>query len=400
MNTCSTVPGMTSGGPWRWAVLAVGMATMIAACAFQYGIPFLVPAFRESGLTLAQAGLMISAPVAGVLCSLVAWGVVTDRVGERRVLAIGLTLAAIVLGVASTVDSPLALGVLLAAGGASGSCVHVASGRLILSWFDAHERGLAMGLRQTAQPLGVAMAALTLPPLADRDVGHALVFLAACSLLAAGLVVAVIRDRDRPDLTSDDATGSPYGGGFLWRIHASSTLLVVPQFTVTAFAFEYLTHNRAWSAAAAGSLLAAAQVGGGAIRLAAGWWSDRVGTRLRPMRTLALTTALVLLALAAAALLDRPVSAALLAIAAVLTASTNGLAFTAVAERAGRSWAGRALGVQNTTQNLAAAATPPVVAVLVSSAGPASGYGMAFCVIAAFPVLAAVVVPVRGERPL
>ena len=41
-----------------------------------------------------------------------------------------------------------------------------ASGRVVLGWFSARERGLAMGIRQTAQPLGVAIAAATLPVLA------------------------------------------------------------------------------------------------------------------------------------------------------------------------------------------------------------------------------------------
>src|SRR5690349_21511349 len=129
----------------RWLVLAVGMVGLIAACAFQYGLPFLVPAFRADGLTLAQAGLLISAPVAGILSSLVLWGVVTDRVGERRVLLAGLVATVALLGVASTVESPVGLGVLLGLAGATSACVHVASGRLILGWFAAHERGLAMG---------------------------------------------------------------------------------------------------------------------------------------------------------------------------------------------------------------------------------------------------------------
>ena len=49
--------------------------------------------------------------------------------------------------------------------GAAGASVYAASGRLILGWFAASQRGLAMGIRQSAQPLGVAVAAVTLPTL-------------------------------------------------------------------------------------------------------------------------------------------------------------------------------------------------------------------------------------------
>ena len=384
----------------RWAILLAGMLTMVAACAFQYGLPFLVPAFRASGLTLAQAGILISAPVAGVLSSLVVWGAVTDRVGERRVLVAGLAATVVLLAAASVVDGPLALGLLLAAAGATSSCVHVASGRLILGWFATHERGLAMGLRQTAQPLGVALAAVALPGLGAADPRPAIAFLAVATAVALGSVLVLVRDPTGPGGGPAEATASPYRGAFLWRIHASSSLLVVPQFTVSAFAFDYLVNDRHWATSAAGTVLAAAQVGGGGIRLFAGWWSDRARSRLRPMRLLALLTAVVLGGLTLGAAVGTPVTVVLLVVAAVLTASTNGLAFTAVAERAGRYWAGRALGVQNTTQNVAAAATPPAMAALITAAGPATGYAAAFGVAVGFPIVAALTIPVAGERPL
>jgi MFS family permease len=388
-----------TAGRRRWAVLAVGMLTMVATCAFQYGLPFLVPAFRASGLTLAEAGLLISAPIAGVLSSLVIWGAVTDRVGELRVLVVGLGATIVLLATAVTVDRTVVLGALLAAAGATSACVHVASGRLILGWFAAHERGLAMGLRQTAQPLGVALAAVTLPALGARDPGTAIAFLAVASAVALLLVVVVVRDPVMPAGGDVAATASPYRGGFLWRVHASSSLLVVPQFTVSAFAFDYLVNDRSWPSAGAGLVLAGAQVAGGGTRLAAGWWSDRARSRLRPMRVLALVTAVTLGGLAAGALAGTGVAVVLLLVAAAVTASTNGLAFTAVAERAGRYWAGRALGVQNTTQNVAAAATPPAVATLITAIGPASGYAAAFAVAVGFPLVAAVTIPVGGERP-
>src|SRR5690349_16874262 len=149
----------------RWVVLAVGMVGLIAACAFQYGLPFLVPALRADGLSLAQSGLLVSSPVFGVLCSLVLWGAITDRVGERWVLTAGLAGASVALAAAAVADRFVVVGALLFAAGACAACVQVASGRLILGWFPVAQRGLAMGLRQTGQPLGVGLAALTLPGL-------------------------------------------------------------------------------------------------------------------------------------------------------------------------------------------------------------------------------------------
>jgi hypothetical protein len=115
---------------------------------------------------------------------------------------------------------------------------------------------------------------------------------------------------------------------------------------------------------------------------------------MRPMRQLALATALIVGALAAGAAVRSPWAVGALLAAIVLAVSTNGLSFTAVAEHAGPSWAGRALGIQNTGQNAFAAATPPALAAVINAAG----YPAAFGIVALFPLAAAALVPVYGER--
>ena len=63
--------------------------------------------------------------------------------------------------------------------------------------------------------------------------------------------------------------GSPYRGPALWRIHAASALLVVPQFTVATFALVFLVTARGWPAPVAGPVLAVAATAGAALPLAA-----------------------------------------------------------------------------------------------------------------------------------
>jgi Major Facilitator Superfamily len=287
----------------RWVVLCAGLTGQIAACCFQYGLPFLVPSFRAAGLSLTQASAMVSAPIVGVLCALFLWGAVADRLGERWVLAGGLAGAAgaLMLAAAATAH-PLLLAPLLCVAGASAACVHVVSGRLILGWFPPNERGLAMGLRQTGQPIGVGVAALALPRLGGHGLSAAMLVLAAGCALAALLIVAGVRDVRRAT-GSGLRAGSPYRGSYLWRVHAAGALMVVPQFGVAVFAYDYLVSGRGWSAGSAGALLAASQVFGAGSRLGSGWWSDHAGTRLGPMRTICLATAAVLglLAIGAAA---------------------------------------------------------------------------------------------------
>ena len=380
----------------RWLILFVGLLAMTASCAFQYGLAYLIPAFRHEGFTLAQAGVLVACPTAGVMLTLIAWGAAADRWGERVVLATGLGLAGLVLVAARWVHGTVVLAVCLALAGAAAASV-LASGQLILGWFARHERGLAMGIRQMSQPIGIGLAAATLPALGAGGIGLPLLFLGAFLLVAAAAVVVLVRDPERPPPAPGrtEKPESPYRTPVLWRIHAASALLVIPQFTVGTFALVFLTDARGWPAVAAGRLLAGAQIFGALARLGAGLWSDRAGSRLRPMRVLAATTGAGMVALAGAAVAGSGLAVPVLLFVGVVAVSTNSLSFTAVGELAGRAWAGRALGIQATGQNTVAAATPPVLALVIGAAG----FGPSFAAVALFPLVAAMIVPIAAEPP-
>jgi sugar phosphate permease len=189
------------------------------------------------------------------------------------------------------------------------------------------------------------------------------------------------------------AARNPYRVPTLWRIHAASTLLVVPQFATTGFALEYLVASRGWSAVEAGRVIAVANLAGALTRIAAGKWSDWAGRRLRPMRWLAVVVTAVI-GLTALGMWSRsPLAVAALLLPIALSVRTNGLAFTAVAELAGLAWAGRALGVQNTGHNLAAAGTPARPGQLIGLVD----YGRAFGLATLFPAVAILAIPTRAE---
>jgi sugar phosphate permease len=386
----------------RWLILAVGLGGLIAGCAAQYGLSYLIPALRAEGLTLESATLLATAPIVGILCTLIAWGAAADRWGERVVLTIGLAGAGGAELAAAAVDAPVGRWLLLFAVGATSSAIHAASGRLILGWFGARERGLAMGIRQTGQPLGVGLAAIVLPPLAVGGIGPALATAGVACLVMSAVIAVVVRDPERPPgRPGAPAQGSPYREPFLWRIHGASALLVVPQFAVAVFAFDYLVNGLGWSITAAGILLAVTQLGGAGSRLLAGWWSDRAGSRLGPMRIVALVIGATMVVLALFAIIGLGAAVVALAFAAAVTAMPNGLAFTAVAERAGSRWAGRALGIQNTFQNLVGVvAAPPLAFLITAAGGGAAAYGLAFAAVTALPFVAAFVIPAQGEAPL
>lgn len=179
----------------------------------------------------------------------------------------------------------------------------------------------------------------------------------------------------------------------LWRIHAVSVLLVVPQCLVWTFTLVWLITDRGWSAASAGAMVTAAQVLGAAGRIAAGRWSDKTGSRLHPVRTIAIGAAVAMGLLAVTDLMDSPLAIAAMVVASVITVSDNGLAFTAIAEIAGPFWSGRALGTQNTSQLFTTGIVPPIFGALIATAG----FPLAFAVCAIFPLVAVPFVPVDAD---
>lgn len=373
-------------------MLALSTVGQSASSAAVNGPAFLIPALHADGLSLAAAAWIAAASIAGSTCTLVLWGAVVDAIGERFVLVSSLTLTALALAGAAALHAHTALlGLLLFLAGAAAAGTSSASGRVVVGWFPVQRRGTAMGVRQMAQPVGVAVAAVLIPVLASTaGIGTALLVTGAVSAAAALACAIGVVDPDRPPRAGAAGAANPYRDSrYLQRVHAVSVLLVVPQFAVWGFMLTWLQVGRGWAPGAAGALVAAAQLLGAAGRIGAGHLSDRVGSRTRPLRWVAVAAGLTMLAVGAAILLDQPIAIALMMLASMVTVADNGLAFTSVAEYAGPFWSGRALGIQNTGQYLTASAVAPVIGAMI----PWAGYGVTFGLTGLLPLLAVPLVP-------
>lgn len=382
----------------RWAMLAVSTFAQAAAGVTIHGPAFLIPVLIDHrGLSLTEAGTVAAMPLFGVMATLVLWGFAVDHVGEKVVLLAGLG-GTFLAGVGAALVHgtwPLAAALFLA--GAAAASTASASGRVVVGWFPPARRGLAMGIRQMAQPLGVGIAAVSIAVLADRHgIRTALAVPALAAVLALAAVALVILDPPRPERTLESAPNPYRADSYLTRIHAASILLVVPQFLVWTFALVWLLDERGWEPPAAGLLVAGTQILGALGRIASGQLSDMVRSRMRPTRWVAVAAAVTMALLGLTAGLDWGLAVALLAVATVVTVADNGLSFTAVAERAGPFWSGRSLGIHNTAQYATAAACAPLAAACITE----TGYAWTFALAALFPVLAVGLVPVEQERPL
>ncbi|MFD4958466.1 MFS transporter [Microbacterium sp. NPDC058389] len=384
-----------------WVMLALGVAAQAAGTMLVSTPAYLIPMLHtEQGMPLAQAGLLAAAPTFGMVLTLVVWGALADRFGERWIIAGGLALTAVFAFAAVPVDGYIGLALVLMLGGAAAASTNAASGRVVVGWFPRERRGLAMGIRQMSQPLGVAVAALTVPGLAS-EFGVTAPFLlsGAAALVLAALCAWGIRNPPRPGAPAGataGATANPYARDrFLLRIHLVSALLVFPQFTLSTFGLVWLTSGMGWEPTAAGILVAASQFVGALGRIVIGHVSDRVGTRVGVLRHVAIAGVIAMVVLGATGWAHWDVVAAVVfVIAATISVADNGLAYTSVAEAAGSRWSGRALGIQNTGQFLSASAVGPVVGALITVVG----YPLAFGLVALTPLISLGLLPARDRH--
>ena len=126
-------------------------------------------------------------------------------------------------------------------------------------------------------------------------------------------------------------------------------------------------------------------------RIAVGQLSDVVGSRVRPLRWVAVAAAATMGLLA----LTEPfgVAVVLMVVASTVTVADNGLAFTSVAERAGSYWSGRALGVRTPRSTSPPPPSRPLAGLAITHWGYAATYGIsALC-----PAVASTLVPRKDE---
>jgi sugar phosphate permease len=379
---------------YRWLVLAAGTAAQTSFSAVIIGLPVLAPELRDAHeLSLVQVGVVLDSLWIGTLVTLLPWGLLADRRGERLVLATGLTFCAGALVAAGTAAGFWSLIVLIFLAGAAGASVNAASGRAVMQWFPSTERGFALGIRQTAIPVGGLISALVLPMLGLRA---AFVFLAALCLAGAAFGVAVIRDRQgrtEDDVLEPRGLGATLRDHRLWLLCTGSSFYLVAQLALISFLVLFLHDERGLSGAAAAGVLGAAQVVAAGMRIGSGIWSDRVGSRIRPLLLVGLGSSVTLAVVAAALSAPLVLLIPAMVVAGGLSMAWNGLSFTAAAEIAGRSRSGAALGMQQSALAAAGALVPPAFAAVVA----ASSWRIGFAGAALFPLAGVVLLrPLRA----
>jgi len=398
----------------RWKVLAAGVAANAAFSVAFSGIPMTAVLMRTGyQFDNATLGLVLGLMGLGIAVSELPWGLLTDRWGDRPVLLTGLGSTAVALVAMALWAAPgaghipglgwLGAGLLLV--GLLGGSVNGASGRAVMTWFDAGERGLAMSIRQTAVPMGGGIGALVLPFVA-LHFGFAALYglLALLCALSAAMSWAWVHEppvAPRTKATAEARAVSksgPLRDARVWRIVLGIGILCAPQFAVLSFGTVFLHDFGHAGLATITATMVFTQVGAMVMRVWSGRWTDRRRNRPAYLRACGALSVLLFAALAvlvmaagthvADSLALRIALVVLLGVSGVCVSAWHGVAYTELATLAGASRAGTALGMANTSVFLVCFVTPFSIPHLMALQGwPLVWLAASACALVAMPLL-------------
>lgn len=222
---------MTEARPYRWAILAVCVLAFMQTHVQRVGFAPLIPTFiADMGLGYAAAGTIMASYFWTYALMQVPVGVLTDRLGARRVMlaCMGvMAVGALAFALAHTLTQSLLARCLVGAGAAA---TWLPGLRLIHEWFPRRERGLATGLFSSGGGIGATAGLLLLPVLAEHlgwRRGYALLAVPVLITMVAvwALVGAAPRVRDEGAVA-----GAP--GGFIASMRAVLAMPVLWPFNL------------------------------------------------------------------------------------------------------------------------------------------------------------------------
>jgi predicted MFS family arabinose efflux permease len=382
------------------------MAAQTMANVGPLGIPAIAPLIREDlGLSIAQAGSFLSAYYVGASLMSLPAGWMADRWGVMMTMVVGQAIIAAGLYTVTGTTSFSLLMFVMACAGMGYGMLNPTTAKAAIAWFPRRQRATAVGLKQVGLPLGGAVGASILPPLALWFGWRPAVAVPA-SLVAVLALLTWFLYRDPPPAVHPD--GLPVGPASfrsvlanrdLWLVSSATLIFAGMQTVWMSFLVLYLTEVLRVSLVHAGRYLVMAQVTGMAGRVIFGVLSDRLfGGRRRVVLVIAGagSTACSLVMAGTSPATSAWVLAPLTLCFGFFGIGWNGVQHTLMAELVGPRGAGTAIGLGLAISSLGVTICPPIFGLaaerLGSFAVPWAGLGLAMA------VNLCLLIPVRERR--
>jgi len=375
-------------GRYRWVILGLAFTAQMSNALASQAVAPLAPLFQgDLNLTKAEVGAFSSAVYAGSWVVLLLVGSITDRVGVRKMIALGQVVTGLSLFSMSVAGSFFHAAAVMFAAGVGRASISPGVSKAVMDWFSPSTRATAMGAIQTSVPLGGILTASLLPTL-----GLVLGWRSAIALIglwviggatASGFLYRDVAAQGRQRTHRVGARRILYmlaGNRKLWSLSIIALLFSAVQVSVTTYLVLYLEEvvlvplvpDRSLRIVTAGGYLALCQAGGIVARIVWGVISDRY-FRNRRLVVIAATGALAAMVSAAVALLGSECPLWLLPVLVFAYGGSaigwGGLYLALAAEISGNKYSATGVGLSMTVMQLGNVAGPPLFGFLVDVTG-------------------------------
>ena len=265
----------------RWRMLLVLFLARTAMAAQFQAVGALSPIMRDVyGVGLADIGFLIGLYFAPGLALALPGGALGRRFGDKPIVVLGLglmTLGGLIAYWGPSWEAQMAARI---SAGVGGILLNVLMSKMIADWFAGREISLAMAIFTNSWPLGIALALIALPPLAEAG-GLEAAAVAIIAATADGLALVAAVYRAPESAGGGGASGGRLGGaallavivaGSIWGLY-NAALSMTFSFGPEVFAAK--GYPVAEAAAAASVILWLLALGSPL----GGWLADRTGRR-------------------------------------------------------------------------------------------------------------------------
>ncbi|MGG2091484.1 MFS transporter [Bacillus sp. S13(2024)] len=289
---------------YRWMILLIATISQTFATFVTYGIGPLASFWQQvHHLSQFQTGLLVSVVNIGPIFSMLFFGNLMDRHGERWIVGVGSVLLGVSMLFAYQAANYTYLVVILLFAGIWYGTAQPGGSKAIIKWFPPERRGLAMGIRQTGIPIGGALASSTLPFFFYKYGLPSVILMQAIVAISGGLLF-ILFYREQRSSTQKAETFSflaklkkIQGNYSLYPIFLIGITMISLQMVLVAHLMSYLTNEVQTNFYHAGTLLSVVLLGGMIGRILLAWASDHVckGNRIIPLQiTIGITVLLLL----------------------------------------------------------------------------------------------------------
>ncbi|MFD6441802.1 MFS transporter [Peribacillus sp. NPDC060186] len=268
---------------YKWLIVIVATLSQTAATFVTYGMGPIATFYQiEWDLTPLQTGFIVSTVNIGPMFSMLVFGYLMDKKGEKQIIGWGTILLGLSALTLVLVNNYIVLLSLLLLVGIWYGSAQTGGSTAIVKWFPNKHRGLALGIRQTGIPIGGALASVILSYTYNHfNLSATHVVQGVVAIIGGLLFLLSYSEPERSRATESTSVSfkekmnAIKNNKELYPMYIVGVVMMSLQMIIIAHFMSYLHQEGSYTLTEAGKYLSLVLIGGMIGRVVIAWMSDQ-----------------------------------------------------------------------------------------------------------------------------